>query len=82
MASLNQIEKKVLKKIGENHLMTKIELKNFLKPGGGSDRDASNLVDTVTRSLIDKKLLTSINPVGSTCYLITQTGNRLLDDME
>ena len=81
MASLNQIEKKVLKKIAENQLMTKIEIRNFLKGGGYSDRDVSNLVETVTRSLIDKKLLSAISPVGSTCYLITQSGARLLDDM-
>jgi len=81
MVSLNHVEKKVLKKIAENQLMTKIELKNFLRGGGDSDRDVSNLTDTVTRSLIEKKLLSAISPVGSTCYLITQSGTRLLDDM-
>jgi hypothetical protein len=82
MASLNQIEKKVLKKIAENHLMTKIELKNFLKGSTSSDKETTSLVETVTRSLIDKKLLAAINPVGSTCYLITQNGTRFLDDMD
>ncbi len=81
MVSLNQVEKKVLRKVAENNLMTKIELRSFLKGSGNSDRDVSNLVDTVTRSLVEKKLLTAISPVGSTCYLITQTGTRVIDDM-
>ena len=81
MVSLNHVEKKVLKKIAENQLMTKIELKNFLRGGGDSDRDVSNLTDTVTRSLIEKKMLSAISPAGSTCHLITQSGTRLLDDM-
>ena len=75
---LSSIEKKILKKVGENQLITRPELKKFLQTNGGGE----NAVDTVTRNLIQKNLLAEINPIGSTCYVITQKGNRMLDELK
>ncbi len=80
MANLTSAEEKALKKIAEMNLVTRQELKKFLKDNGSSVD--SNTVDVITRSLIDKKLVTAINPIGSTCYIITQNGNRLLQGMK
>ena len=75
---LSSIEKKILKKVGENQLITRPELKKFLQANGGGE----NAVDTVTNNLIQKNLLTAINPIGSTCYVITQKGTRMLDELK
>ena len=85
MANLSRIEEKILKKVAESQLITKMELKAFLKNNGMSDKDERNLtqvVDSTTKSLIDKQFLTAISPVGSTCYIITQKGARLLQDSD
>lgn len=79
---LTPAEEQILKKIAEQNLITKIELKKFLSNNGGSGRDVNGLVDTVSRSLMEKNLISSINPVGSTCFIITQRGARLLKEME
>jgi DNA-binding PadR family transcriptional regulator len=81
MAVLSKTEKDVLKKLSENQLMTKIEIRKFLEDNGSS-KDASSVVDSVTKKLIDQKLLTAISPVGSTCYIITQRGSQLLRELE
>jgi hypothetical protein len=85
MATLSKMEQKILKKVSDSQLITKMELKNFLQNDGLSGREAkdvSQIVDSTAKGLIDKKLLTAISPVGSTCYIITQKGARLLSDME
>jgi hypothetical protein len=84
MANLSKLEQKILKKVSDSQLITKSELKNFLQNDGLSGReskDVSQIVDSTAKGLIDKKLLTAISPVGSTCYIITQRGARLLSDM-
>ena len=73
---LSSIEKKILKKVAESQLITRPELKKFLQANGGGE----NAIDTVTRNLVDKNLLAAINPIGSTCYVITQKGSRMLDE--
>lgn len=75
---LSAIEKKILKKVSENQLITRPELKKFLQTNGGGE----NAVDTVTRNLVQKNFLVEINPIGSTCYVITQKGSRMLDDIK
>lgn len=85
MGNLSKIEHRILKKIAESQLITKIELKNFLQNNGASDkssRDLTQVVESATKSLIEKRCLTAISPVGSTCYIITQKGARLLQDLE
>ena len=85
MANLSKIEEKILKKVAESQLITKMELKTFLKSNGASEKEGKDLtqvVDSATKGLIEKQFLTAISPVGSTCYIITQKGTRILHDME
>lgn len=77
--NLSSTEKKILKKIAQSHLITKVELKNFVKQNEGKDPSA---VDIAARALLDKKLINEINPIGSTCFIITQKGTRFLSDNE
>ncbi len=82
MSKLTSAEERVLKKIAESNLITRQELKKFLKDNGSSDKETGIAVDAVTKNLIEKKLVTAINPIGSTCYIITQNGNRFLNGMK
>lgn len=79
---LNNMEKNVLKKIAENQLITKPELRKFLETNGSSGRDLSSVVDSVTKRLTEQKYISSLSPVGSTCYIITQKGTQFLKDLE
>ena len=76
---INKTELTILKKLSENKLMTKIELMAYLKKSNGSIN--SDAMNTITRNLMDKNLISAINPVGSTCFVITQKGTRFLNDM-
>ncbi len=83
MATMSKLEMKILKKVSDSQLITKTELRNFLQNdglAGKESRDVLQIVDSAARGLIDKKLLTAIAPVGSTCYIITQQGSRILQD--
>lgn len=85
MGNMTKLEEKILKKVAEAQLITKMELRTFLKNNGASEkegRDLTRVVDSATKGLIDKKYLTAISPVGSTCYIITQRGAKLLQDIE
>ena len=75
---LTAMEKKILRKVAENQLISRPELKRFLQSNGGGE----NVIDTVTNGLKQKNLVTEINPIGSTCYVITQKGTRMLDDLK
>jgi len=79
---LNKLEKDILKKVAENQLITKTELRRFLETNGSSEKDMSPVVDTITRRLAEQRYISAINPVGSTCYIITQKGNQFLKDLE
>ncbi len=75
---LTKIEEKILKAISDNQLITKNELKTILKKDAGSN-DVSVVLDSVGKNLIEKKLITIITPIGSTCYVITQKGAQMLN---
>ena len=75
---LTTIEKKILKKVSESQLISRPELKKYLQSNGGGE----NAIDTLTKNLVVKNLLVEINPIGSTCYVITQRGTRMLDEMK
>jgi hypothetical protein len=79
---LNQTEKNVLKKIAESHLITKPELRKYLETNGAAVKDASSVVDGITRRLMEQRLISTISPVGSTCFIITQRGNQFLKELE
>lgn len=78
---LTPAEERVLKKIAEQNLITKIELKEYLRNNVGSGNVAS-LLETACHGLMSKNLISVINPVGSTCFVITQRGTKLLKDLE
>ena len=71
-------EKKILKKIAESQLISRPDLKKFLQTNGGS----ADSIDIVTKNLVKKSLVSEINPVGSTCYVITQLGNKMLQELK
>jgi predicted transcriptional regulator len=73
---ITKTEEKILKKIGEVKLTTKVELKNTL-----NNPDSTGIVDSATQNLIEKNLIRAINPLGSTCFIITRKGNKLLKDL-
>jgi len=75
---LNKTEMAILKKVSDAKLITKMELLTYLKKNNGDIN--SSVLDTITRNLMDKNLITAVNPVGSTCFVITQRGTRFLDD--
>lgn len=78
---LSKTEEKILRAVSENQLMTRNELKTLLKKDAG-DKDVTVVLDTVVRGLVDKKLVSVITPIGSTCYVITQRGSQLLNGRE
>ncbi len=79
---LTPAEEMILKKIAEQNLITKIELKEFLRNDGAAGKDANAVLETAARGLAEKNLISAINPVGSTCFVITQRGAKMLKDME
>lgn len=81
MFMLTPAEAKVLKKISEMNLVTKHELKKFLNDNG-SGKGINAILDSATKGLMDKNLVSTISPVGSTCFVITKKGSRMLQDME
>ena len=74
---MNPDELKIMKKIAEHELITKIELKKFLQAGGS---DAG--LDSITKSLLQKNYITTVNMVGSTCYIITKNGAQLMKEID
>ncbi|HLC68064.1 MAG TPA: hypothetical protein VJI12_04260 [archaeon] len=75
---LSPSEKKILKKIGESQLISRPDLKKFLQSNGSS----ADSIDIITKGLVKKSLVSEINPVGSTCYVITQRGNKMLEELK
>ena len=75
---MNKSEISILKALAERKLMTKADILKFLELNGVK-KDAETLVNTVTQSLVKKGYATFINPLGSTCYMITRDGSKFLD---
>jgi hypothetical protein len=68
-----------MQRISESGLVTKTELKTHLgKNGMNSDGTA---VDLVIKNLCDRNFLSVINPIGSTCFVLTKKGGKLLENM-
>jgi hypothetical protein len=75
---LSPAEKKVLKKVAEAQLISRQDLKRFMQSNGGG-QDA---VDTVTGNLVKRNLLSEVRPIGSACYVVTQKGSQILDELK
>ncbi|MBI4018395.1 MAG: hypothetical protein HY368_02200 [Candidatus Aenigmarchaeota archaeon] len=71
---LSPFERRFLETVAKRQLVTKNEMKELLKTDG-------SVLDTAASSLISRKLVSAVNPVGSTCYAITQQGTRLLEQL-
>lgn len=68
-------ELKVLKKIGECHVINKQELvKNM-------DTETA-AIEAVVKSLLQKNCITTVSPVGSKCFIITKDGLQALSHRE
>ena len=78
--NLTSMEEKLLRKIAKSELITKNELKDFLQVNGGLS-NINVVVDSATKGLMEKDLISTIAPLGSTCFIITQRGNRFLNEL-
>lgn len=74
------LELKILKMIAKKHLLTKTDLIKFLEENG-VDEDPKTVVESITKSLMQKQYITSIEPIGSTCYMITREGTKFLNGL-
>ena len=79
---LNPTEKNILRKIAEMQLISKQELARHLESNGSAGRDIAAVVQNVTKRLMEHRLISTIAPVGSTCYIITQKGAQYLKEQE
>ncbi len=71
---LTPLEYKVLKIVGDHQLLSKLELKKAM------NGISSSVLETTTQDLAKKKMIAAINPIGYTCFVITQQGARALTD--
>jgi predicted transcriptional regulator len=67
------IEKQILEEITKKMVVKKEELVDFLD---GKVEDPRAVLTAVIRSLTEKGLITSVSPVGESCYAVTQKGMR------
>ena len=79
---INGTEGKLLRKIAEMSLATKTELKDIMKKEGNGRSDTGSVVETATNNLIEKGLIATINPIGSSCFVITRKGSKLLHELK
>ncbi len=75
---LSPAEDKILRKLSKQQLVSRLELVELFKSNGYAG-DPRSLVDVVTNGLVEKKYISSINPVGSICFVITQKGTSAID---
>ena len=73
--NLTDTEKQILNILKESNLLTNNELRKKLD---GSVKCDVSAISVATRTLMEKDLVTAINPLGSTCYIITQKGTKFL----
>lgn len=74
---MNETEAKILRKISEKQLVTRNELADFLRSNGGETG-----LDASLKRLMENDLIATIRPVGSTCFIITQRGARLISEID
>jgi hypothetical protein len=69
----NGIEKEVLEEIIKRMVVKKEELVEFLE---NKIENPSAVVNSITKALFDRGLITYVSPLGQNCYAITQKGMR------
>lgn len=72
---LNPSEEKILRRIAKTELVTKHELRDLFETNPES---SGSIIDLATGGLLGKGLITRMNPIGSTCFVITQKGKKYL----
>ncbi|RLI97512.1 MAG: hypothetical protein DRO96_00400 [Candidatus Aenigmatarchaeota archaeon] len=70
------IETKILKKLFKSKLITKQELIDFLQ--GDGVRASKSEINSAIRNLLNMGYINQINPVGSSCLVITQEGSKAI----
>ncbi|RLI97937.1 MAG: hypothetical protein DRP00_03105 [Candidatus Aenigmatarchaeota archaeon] len=70
------LEKEVLKELARKLVARKSEIKDFLKK---KVKNGDRKLETITKSLKDKGLITYVSVIGESCIAITQRGMRELE---
>ncbi|OYT56363.1 MAG: hypothetical protein B6U68_03555 [Candidatus Aenigmarchaeota archaeon ex4484_14] len=72
----SDIETKILEKLSKSKLITKQELIRFLQTDGS--RITKPEINSAVRNLLNMGYINQINPVGSSCLVITQEGSKAI----
>lgn len=70
---LTQAEHKILKKIGEFHIISQGELSRKME-----EEKLESVVEAIIKSLVKKEYITTVNPIGPKCFAITRSGIKAL----
>jgi len=76
---LTDVENKILEKLSKVSLANRKEIEKFLINECGIQDNVSNIFESATKSLKEKGLISAINPVGSTCFVITRRGTKIVN---
>lgn len=74
---LTQAEYKILKKIGEFHIISQGDLSRKME-----EERLDNVVDSIIKSLVKKEYITTVSPIGPKCFAITRSGIQALNGSE
>ncbi len=77
--SLTNTEKMLLRKISQLQLASRNDLKSFLKE---NDKGGSTVLDTIVKNLTEKKYIVPITPLGSTTFVVTQRGLKMIENSD
>jgi arginine repressor len=72
---LTDAEEKILRTVARSQVISKTELKKLLQK-----KDMDIVVDSITKRLIDRRLISVISPVGETCFVITRKGSKFVEE--
>lgn len=70
-------EEKILKRVAKTGLATKTELKNLFE---NNPENSGNIIDVAAGNLLERGFITRMNPIGSTCFILTQKGKKYLEE--
>jgi len=68
-------EYKILKKIADCQVVTREELIKVF-----DTENPKTIVDAVVKSLLEKNYIATASPIGSTCFVITKHGTKVLEN--
>ncbi len=76
---MSAMEKKMLEKLAQAQLMSKSDLKSFFRENGSS---STTIFETTLKNLASKAYISPIMPLGSTSFVITQKGLKVLESLK